>query len=126
MPLCSSRRRGRRRSVAGLEGRRLAHELSYRSHGREQQPIRVQAVFPTQVHYEVQLPVTIEVTRPWNVEVWFIDEPVGRRLTASRRDRPRRARDDLMPVGHLRRVAAGSERAAARRAQNRRESISPR
>jgi hypothetical protein len=38
----------------------------------------VQAVFPTQVHYEVQLPVTIEVTRPWNVEVWFIDEPVGR------------------------------------------------
>ena len=38
----------------------------------------MQAVFPTQVHYEVQLPVTIEVTRPWNVEVWFIDEPVGR------------------------------------------------
>ena len=38
----------------------------------------MQAVFPTQVHYEVQLPVTIEVTRPWNVEVWFIDEPLGR------------------------------------------------
>ena len=75
---CSGVEREQRPSVEGFKARRLAHEFVGGSKRREQQTIRVDAVFAREEYDQIQEPITIEVTRPLHLEERVIHEPVGR------------------------------------------------
>jgi hypothetical protein len=61
-------------SIAGFEHRGFTHQLGLRSLAREQQPVRVHAVFATEIHDQVEPAVAIEIAGPFDEKVRVIDE----------------------------------------------------
>lgn len=53
-------------SIAGFEHRGFTHQLGLLRLGREQQPVRVHAVFATEIHDQVEPAVAIQIAGPFD------------------------------------------------------------
>ena len=65
-----------RRSIARYEHRGFTDQLGLGRHRRQQQPVRVHAVFATEIHNKVEPAVAIEIAGPLDVKVRVINEAV--------------------------------------------------
>ena len=70
-------RSGLRRAQSRVSKRRgFTHQFGRFRLPRKQQAVRVNAVFPTEIHDQVEAAVSIDVSRSFDVEERLIDEAI--------------------------------------------------